>query len=157
MLSSVESNLKLVKLLAQHGSTFSLFRSHPCVAQQSGVHLHSNAQHVEPRHAQCPAYSKIPGHDESTWAFEKSSDCSINSAQSCDAIQVFVEVIWTPRSTTPQQTLNMLTACTVDKSSAFPRGFKGRRQYANECKGIVKEENVVSKELNKDQIFTVTR
>ena len=51
----------------------------------------------------------------------------------------------------------MLTACIVDKSSAFPRGFKGRRQYANECKGIVKEENVVSKELNKDQISTVTR
>ena len=66
MLSLVESNLKLVKLLAQHGSTFYLFRGPPCVAQQSGVHLHSKAQHVEPKHAQCPAYPKIPGHDEST-------------------------------------------------------------------------------------------
>ena len=51
----------------------------------------------------------------------------------------------------------MLRACTVDKSSAFARGFKGRRQYTSECKGIVKEENVISKELNKDQISTVTR
>ena len=56
MLSLVESNLKLVKLFAQHGSTFPLFRGHPCVAQQSRVHLYSNAQHVEPTHAQCPAY-----------------------------------------------------------------------------------------------------
>ena len=45
----------------------------------------------------------------------------------------------------------------MDKSSPFARGFKGKRQYANECKGIVKEENVGSKELNKDQISTVTR
>ena len=52
-------NLKLVKLFAQHGSTFSLFCGHPCVAQQSRVQLHSNAQHVEPAHAQCPAYPKI--------------------------------------------------------------------------------------------------
>ena len=59
MLSLVESNLKLVKLFAQHGSTFPLFGGHPCVAQQSRVHLHSNAQHVEPTHAQCPAYTKI--------------------------------------------------------------------------------------------------
>ena len=35
--------------------------------------------------------------------------------------------------------------------------LKGRRQYANECKVIAKEENVGSKELNKDQISTVTR
>ena len=48
VLSLVESNLKLVKLFAQHGSTFPLFRGHPCVAQQSRVHLRSNAQHVEP-------------------------------------------------------------------------------------------------------------
>ena len=59
MLSLVESNLKLVKLFAQHDSTFPLFRGHPYVAQQSRVHLHSNAQHVEPMHAQCPAYTKI--------------------------------------------------------------------------------------------------
>ena len=52
----VESRLKLVKLFAQHGSTFPLFRGHPFVAQQSRVHLHSNAQHVEPTHALCPAY-----------------------------------------------------------------------------------------------------
>ena len=51
----------------------------------------------------------------------------------------------------------MLRACTVDKSSAFARSFKGKRQYPNEYKGIVKEENVGSKELNKDQISTVTR
>ena len=63
MLSLVDSNLKVVKLLAQHGSTFSLFRGHPCVAQQSQVHLHSNAEHVEPTHAQCPAYPKILSHD----------------------------------------------------------------------------------------------
>ena len=59
MLSLVESKLKLVKLFAQHGSAFPLFRGHPCVAQQSRVHLHSNAQHVEPMHVQCPAYPKI--------------------------------------------------------------------------------------------------
>ena len=59
MLSLVESNLKLVKLFARHGSTFPLFRGHPCVAQQSRMHLHSNAQLVEPTHAQCPAYLKI--------------------------------------------------------------------------------------------------
>ena len=61
MLSLVESNLKMVKLFAQHGSTFSLFRGHPCVAQQLKVevHLYSNAQHVEPMHAQCPAYPKV--------------------------------------------------------------------------------------------------
>ena len=47
--------------------------------------------------------------------FVKSSDCS-----SC---WVIVKVIWTPRSTTPQQTLNMLRACTVDKSSAFARSL----------------------------------
>ena len=59
MLSVVESNLKLVKLFAEHCSTFPLFRGHPCVAQQSLVDLHSNAQHVEPTHAQCAAYRKI--------------------------------------------------------------------------------------------------
>ena len=61
MLSLVESNLKIVKLFAQHGSTFPLFRGHPCLAQQLEVevHLYSNAQHVEPMHAQCPAYPKI--------------------------------------------------------------------------------------------------
>ena len=59
VLSLVESNLKLVKLFAQHGSTVPLFRGHPCVAQRSRVHLHSNAQLVEPTHAQCPAYPKI--------------------------------------------------------------------------------------------------
>ena len=59
MLSLVESNLKLVKLFAQHDSTFPLFRGHPCVGQQSRVLLHSNAQHVEPTHTQCPAYKKI--------------------------------------------------------------------------------------------------
>ena len=48
MLSLVESNLKLVKLFAQHGSTFPLFHSQPCMAQ-----------HVEPTHAQCPAFTKI--------------------------------------------------------------------------------------------------
>ena len=58
-MSLVESNLKLVKLFTQHGSTFPLFRDHPCVAQQSRVDLFSNAQHVEPMHAQCPAYQKI--------------------------------------------------------------------------------------------------
>ena len=47
---------------------------HPHGAQQSRVHLHSNAQHVEPTHTQCPAYPKILSHD-STWAFVKSSDC----------------------------------------------------------------------------------
>ena len=56
VLSLVESNLKLVKLFAQHGSTFPLFRGHPCVVQQSRVHLHSNAQQVEPTQAQWPAY-----------------------------------------------------------------------------------------------------
>ena len=59
VLSGVASNLKLVKLFAQHGSTFPLFRGHSCVAQQSRVHLHSNAQLVEPTDAQCPAYPKI--------------------------------------------------------------------------------------------------
>ena len=61
MLSLVELNLKMVKLFAQHSSTFPLFRGHPCVAQQLEVevHLYSNAQHVEPMHAQCPAYPKI--------------------------------------------------------------------------------------------------
>ena len=117
VLRLVESNLKLVKLFAQHGSTFPLFRSHPCVAQQSRVHLHSNAQHVEPTHAQCPAYPKILSHD-STWALVKSSDRS--------TCWVIVEVIWTPRLTTPQQTFNMLRACTVDKSSAFARSLKPR-------------------------------
>ena len=48
-----------VTCFTQHGSTFPLFRDHPCVAQQSRVHLFSNAQHVEPMHAQCPAYPKI--------------------------------------------------------------------------------------------------
>ena len=48
-MSLVESNLKQVKLFAQHGATFPLFRSHPCVAEQSRVHLHSNTQHVSPR------------------------------------------------------------------------------------------------------------
>ena len=57
---------------------------------------------------------KILSHD-STWAFVKSSECS--------TCWVIVEVIWTPRSTTPQQTINMLRACTVDKSSAFARGL----------------------------------
>ena len=38
---------QLVKLFAQHGSTFPLFRGHSCVAQQSRVHLRSNAQRVE--------------------------------------------------------------------------------------------------------------
>ena len=56
MLGLVESNLKLVKLFAQLSSTFPLFRGHPCVAQQSPVHLHGNIQHVEPTHTQCPAY-----------------------------------------------------------------------------------------------------
>ena len=60
VLSLVESNLKLFKLFAQRGSTLSLFRGHPCVAQQNRVHLHSNAQHVEPTLAQCPAYKKFP-------------------------------------------------------------------------------------------------
>ena len=59
MLSLVESNLKLVKLFAQHGSIFPLFRGHPGVAHQSRVHLHSNAQHVEPTHAQYPAFTKL--------------------------------------------------------------------------------------------------
>ena len=61
MLSLVESNLKMVKLFAQHGSTFPSFRGHPCVAQQLEVevHLYGNAQHVEPMHAQCLAYPKI--------------------------------------------------------------------------------------------------
>ena len=59
MLSLVESNLKLVKLFAQDGSTFPLFRGHPSVAPQSRVHLHSNAQHVEPTHAHCPANPKV--------------------------------------------------------------------------------------------------
>jgi len=94
MLSLVEANLKLVKLFAQHCSTFPLFRSHPCVAQQSREHLHSNAQHVEPTHAQCPAYPRILSHD-SAWAFVKSSDCS--------TCWVIVEVIWTPRSTNTQR------------------------------------------------------
>ena len=53
VLCLVESNLKLVKLFAQQGSTFPLFGCHPCVA------LHSNTQLVEPTHAQCPAYAKI--------------------------------------------------------------------------------------------------
>ena len=115
VLSLVESNLKLVKLFAQHGSTFPLFRGHPCVAQQSrAVHLHSNAQRVEPTHAQCPAYPRILSHN-SAWAFVKSSDRS--------TCWVIVEIIWTSRSTTPQQTLNMLRACTVDKSSAFARSL----------------------------------
>ena len=64
---------------------------------------------------QCPAYPRILSHD-SAWAFVKSSDCS--------TCWVIVEVIWTPRSKTPQQTLNMLRACTVDKSSAFARSLK---------------------------------
>ena len=114
LLSLVESNLKLVKLFAQRGSTFPLFGGHPCVAQQSRVHLHRNAQHVKPMHAQCPAYPNILSHD-STWAFVKSWDCS--------TCWVIVEVIWRPRSMTPQQTLNMLRACTVDKSSAFARSI----------------------------------
>ena len=59
MLNSVKSNLKLVKPFTQHSSTFPLFHGHPRVAQQSRVHLHSNAQHVEPTHAQCPAYPNI--------------------------------------------------------------------------------------------------
>ena len=40
-------------------NTFPLFRGHPCVARQSRVHLHSNAQRVEPTHAQCPAYPSL--------------------------------------------------------------------------------------------------
>ena len=59
MLSLVESNLKLVKLFAEHCSAFPLFRGHSCVGQHSLVDLHSNAQHVEPTHAQCAAYRKI--------------------------------------------------------------------------------------------------
>ena len=60
MLSLAESkNLELVKLIAQHGPTFPLFRGHRSVAQQSRVHLHSNPQHVEPTQAQCPTYPKI--------------------------------------------------------------------------------------------------
>ena len=71
-------NLKLVKLLAQHDSTFSHF---PCLAV-----IHAWLNKVEcictatlnmlsPRTRQCPAYPKILSHD-STWAFVKSSDCS---------------------------------------------------------------------------------
>lgn len=58
VLSLIESNLKLVKLFTPHGSTFPLFHGHPCVAQQSWVHLYSNAQHVEPTHGHghWPAY-----------------------------------------------------------------------------------------------------
>ena len=41
--------------------------------------------------------------------------------------RVIFEVIWTPRSTTPLQTLNMLRACTLDKSSAIARGFSSKR------------------------------
>ena len=74
-------------------------RGHPCVAQQSRVHLHSNAQRFKPMHAQCLAYPRIFSH-YSAWAFVKSSDCS--------TCWVIVEVIWTPRSTTPQQTLESL-------------------------------------------------
>ena len=63
----------------------------------------------------CSEKMNIPtilSHD-STWAFVECSTC-----------WVIVEFIWTPRSITPQQTLNMLRACTVDKSSAFARGLK---------------------------------
>jgi len=75
------------------GSTFPLFRCHPCVAQQSRVHLHSSARHFEPTHAQCLACPKILSHD-STSAFVKYWECSTCS--------VIVEVIWTPRSTNTQ-------------------------------------------------------
>ena len=94
-LSLVESNVKLVKLFAQHGSIFPLFRGHPCVAQQRLLHLHSNAQNVEPTHAQYPAYPKILSHD-STWALVKTSECS--------TCWVIVEAIWRPCSIASQQT-----------------------------------------------------
>ena len=58
VLSLVESNLKLAKLFAQHGSIFPLFRGHPCVAQQSRVHLHNSAQHAEPTLGAVPSVSK---------------------------------------------------------------------------------------------------
>ena len=52
---------------------------------------------------------------DSTWPFVKSSECS--------TYRVIIEVIWRPRSTTPQQTLSMLRDCTVDKSNAFASGL----------------------------------
>ena len=63
MLSLVESNLKVVKLFAQHGSTFPLFRGHPCVAQQSRVHLHYNALYWEFKHIE---HFIIGSHEKST-------------------------------------------------------------------------------------------
>ena len=56
VLSGVESCWVKFETGQTFRSTVPLFRGHPCVAQQSRVHLHSNAQHVEPTHAQCPAY-----------------------------------------------------------------------------------------------------
>ena len=79
---------------------------------------------------------KILSHD-STWAFVKSSECS--------TCWVIVEVIWTPRSTTPQQTLNMLRVCTVDKSSAFARGFTLIEVYSNLIHSRSSRTSIVSK------------
>ena len=38
---------------------FCPFLTSICVDQQGRVHLHSNAQHIEPTHAQCPACQKL--------------------------------------------------------------------------------------------------
>ena len=174
VLSSVESNLKLVKLLVQHSSTFPLFRGHPCVAQQSQVHLHSNARHVEPTHAQCPAYTKIAmvhlhhflvtcsvlNHELFHNVVVASFFCFLSSSLSLltkSAAKHFRvlrgwiylrfsatiqhEPLWNLRNAqhveslsrsfehptrqhvTPQQALNMLRACTVNKSSALAGGL----------------------------------
>ena len=71
-------------------------------------------QHVESTLGAVPSVSK----DSQPWF--NISLCEIFGIE-CSTCWVVVEVIWTPRSTTPQQTLNMLRACTVDKSSAFAR------------------------------------
>ena len=60
-------------------------------------------------------YTSSSDSHNSTWAFMKSSECS--------TCWLIVKVIWTPHSTTPQQTLNVLRACTMNKSSAFAGGF----------------------------------